>query len=153
MEVILIERVHRLGDLGERVKVKPGYARNYLIPSRKAVPATAVSVAKFETARGEFIQAQELALAEARSRAEALENLSVTIRARAGSEGKLFGSVGTLDIASAVTETGVAMEKKQIRLPQGPLREIGTHEVRVHLHPDVDVAIKVVIAAEDEGTS
>lgn len=151
MEVILIERVHRLGDLGERVKVKPGYARNYLIPSRKAVPAA--SVAKFETARGEFIQAQELALAEARSRAEALENLSVTIRARAGSEGKLFGSVGTLDIASAVTETGVAMEKKQIRLPQGPLREIGTHEVRVHLHPDVDVAIKVVIAAEDEGTS
>ncbi|MGH8544448.1 MAG: 50S ribosomal protein L9 [Gammaproteobacteria bacterium] len=151
MEVILIERVHRLGDLGERVKVKPGYARNYLIPSRKAVPAA--SVAKFETARGELIQAQELALAEARSRAEALENLSVTIRARAGSEGKLFGSVGTLDIASAVTETGVAMEKKQIRLPQGPLREIGTHEVRVHLHPDVDVAIKVVIAAEDEGTS
>ncbi|MDQ3563626.1 MAG: 50S ribosomal protein L9 [Pseudomonadota bacterium] len=153
MEVILIERVHRLGDLGERVKVKSGYARNYLIPSRKAVPATAASLAKFETARGELIEAQELALAEARSRAEALENLSVTIRARAGSEGRLFGSVGTLDIATAVTEAGVAMEKKQIRLPQGPLREIGTHEVRVHLHPDVDVAIKVVIAAEDEGTS
>ncbi len=153
MEVILIERVHRLGDLGDRVKVKPGYARNFLIPSRKAVPATAASLAKFEAARGELIKSQELALAEARSLAKAVENLSVTIRARAGSEGKLFGSVGTLDIATAVTEAGVALEKKHIRLPQGPLREIGTHEVRVHLHPDVDVAIKVVIAAEDEGTS
>ncbi|MFH0341392.1 MAG: 50S ribosomal protein L9 [Chromatiales bacterium] len=153
MEVILIERVHRLGDLGDRVKVKPGYARNFLIPSRKAVPATAASLARFETARGELIKSQELALAEAQSLAKALENLSVTVRARAGSEGKLFGSVGTLDIATAVTAAGVAMEKKQIRLPQGPLREIGVHEIRVHLHSDVDVAIKVVIAAEDEGTS
>ena len=153
MEVILIERVHRLGDLGDRVKVKPGYARNFLIPTRKAVPATAASLARFETARDELIKSQELALAEARSLAKALENLSVTVRARAGSEGKLFGSVGTLDIATAVTAAGVAMEKKQIRLPQGPLREIGVHEIRVHLHPDVDVAIKVVIAAEDEGTA
>ncbi len=153
MEVILIERVHRLGDLGDRVKVKPGYARNFLIPTRKAVPATAASLARFETARDELIKSQELALAEARSLAKALENLSVTVRARAGSEGKLFGSVGTLDIATAVTAAGVVMEKKQIRLPQGPLREIGVHEIRVHLHPDVDVAIKVVIVAEDEGTA
>ena len=153
MEVILIERVHRLGDLGDRVKVKPGYARNFLIPTRKAVPATAASLARFETARDELIKSQELALAEARSLAKALENLSVTVRARAGSEGKLFGSVGTLDIATAVTAAGVVMEKKQIRLPQGPLREIGVHEIRLHLHPDVDVAIKVVIVAEDEGSS
>jgi len=148
MEVILLEKVHRLGNLGDKVKVKPGYGRNYLIPTNKAVPATAGNIAKFEAAKADLLKAQESALAEAQSRAAQLADRTVTIASKAGTEGKLFGSVGTVDIAEAVTTSGVKVEKREIRLPKGPLREVGEHEVEIHLHPDVNATIKVIVVPE-----
>jgi len=148
MEVILLEEMHGLGNLGDKVKVKPGYGRNYLIPSKKAVPATAGNLAKFEAARADLLKAQEAASAEARSRASLLAGRTVTIVSKAGTEGKLFGSVGTADIAEAVTTFGVKVAKREIRLPHGPLREVGEHEVEVHLHADVSVTIKVAVVPE-----
>jgi len=148
MEVILLEKIHRLGALGDRVQVRSGYGRNYLIPQRKAVPATAENVTRFEEQRAELERAQSDQFAAATARAAALTDLVVTVTAKAGAEGKLFGSVGTLDIAEAVSATGVAVEKREVRLPNGPLREVGDHKVEVHLHADVDAEITVRIAAE-----
>ncbi len=150
MDVILLEKVHRLGDLGDRVKVKAGYGRNFLIPMRKAVAATDSNVARFEAQRAELAKAQADKLTQAQGRATALSGFSVTIASKAGSEGRLFGSVGTVDIASAITAAGVAVEKKEVRLPTGPLRDTGEHAVELHLHPDVNATVKVVIVAEDE---
>ncbi|MGH8478710.1 MAG: 50S ribosomal protein L9 [Gammaproteobacteria bacterium] len=150
MEVILLEKVHGLGELGETVKVKPGFARNFLIPGRKAITATRGNRARIEAARAELETAQADALSEAQARAAALAQKTITIRGRAGAEGRLFGSIGTADIARAVTESGLPLTKKEIRLPQGPLREIGEHEVQLHLHPEVDAPLKIVIAREDE---
>ena len=149
MEVILLEKVGKLGDLGDKVSVKPGYGRNFLIPQGKAVPATADNVARFEARRTEL----EAAAAEVVSRAEVrlgqMEALGViTIAANAGDEGKLFGSVGTRDIADAVSAAGVELNKSEVRLPQGALREVGEYEVAVHLHSDVDAVIRLVIVAE-----
>lgn len=149
MEVILLEKIHKLGEFGEKVTVRPGYGRNYLIPKRKAVPATAENVAKFEEQRAELERAQAEGQANAEAQAEKLQGIEVTIKANAGAEGKLFGSVGTSDIAEAVVAAGGAVEKRDIRLPQGPLRDVGEYEVSVHLHADVDVKIKVTIIAED----
>jgi large subunit ribosomal protein L9 len=148
MEVILLEKVHKLGSLGDRVKVKPGYARNFLIPTQKAIPATAANLAKVESARAELQKAQADALAKAQARAQALAALTVTIRAKAGTEGRLFGSVGTQDIADAVTQAGVELAKKEVRLPEGSLREVGEHQIDVYLHSDVTASVKVVIAPE-----
>ncbi len=150
MQVILLEKVQGLGDLGETVKVKPGFARNFLIPGRKAMTATRDNRARIEAARVELEAAQAGALADAQARAALLTEMSITIRSRAGTEGKLFGSIGTADIARAVTDAGQPLAKKEIRLPSGPLREIGEHEVQLHLHPDVDAPLKIVIVAEDE---
>jgi large subunit ribosomal protein L9 len=150
MEVILLEKVQGLGELGETVKVKPGFARNFLIPSRKAITATRDNRARIELARAELEAAQIGALSEAKARAVALAQISITLRGRAGAEGRLFGSIGTADIARAVTESGLSLTKKEIRLPHGPLREIGEHEVQLHLHPEVDAPLKIVIAREDE---
>lgn len=149
MEVILLEKVGKLGDLGDKVSVKPGYGRNFLVPQGKAVPATADNVARFEARRTEL----EAAAAEVVSRAEVrlgqMEALGViTIAANAGDEGKLFGSVGTRDIADAVSTAGVELNKSEVRLPQGALREVGEYEVAVHLHSDVDAVIRLVIVAE-----
>ena len=149
MEVILLEKIGKLGDLGDKVSVKPGYGRNFLIPQGKAVPATADNVARFEARRTEL----ETAAAEVVSRAEVrlgqMEELGVvTIAANAGDEGKLFGSVGTRDIADAVSAAGVELNKSEVRLPQGALREVGEYEVAVHLHSDVDAVIRLVIVAE-----
>ena len=148
MEVILLEKVHQLGSLGDRVKVRPGYGRNYLIPMGKAVPATAQNVAKFEVVRAEFERTQAEILEQAKAKAAALGTLTVTIASKAGTEGRLYGSVGTADIASAVTASGVTIAKSEVRLPQGPLREVGEHVVNLHLHADVDVMIKVMIIPE-----
>ncbi len=148
MEVILLERVANLGDLGDKVKVKPGYGRNYLIPQGKATAATPENVAKFEARRAELEKAAAEALAAAQARAEALEGLEVTITAKAGEEGKLFGSVGTSDIARAVTEAGQAVERHEVRLPEGPFRSTGEFDVTLHLHTDVEATIKLIIAAE-----
>jgi large subunit ribosomal protein L9 len=149
MEVILLEKVHRLGDLGDRVKVKAGYGRNFLIPTRKAVAATTANVAKFEAQRAELAKAQADKLSQAQARAAALADLVISISSKAGSEGRLFGSVGTVDIAAAITAAGVTVEKKEVRLPLGPLRDVGEHTVDLHLHPDVNVSLKVLVVAEE----
>lgn len=149
MEVILLEKIHRLGELGDKVSVRPGYGRNYLIPNRKAVPATADNVARFEEQRAELERAQAELLGAAQGRAEALKDMEVTIRAKAGAEGKLFGSVGTLDIAEAIVAAGGTAEKREVRLPNGPLREIGEYAIEIHLHADVNVEVKVKVVPED----
>lgn len=146
MQVILLEKVGRLGNLGDQVNVKPGYGRNFLIPFGKAVAATKDNVAEFEKRRAEL----EAGAAERRSSAEAraaqLSELVVTIAANAGDEGKLFGSIGTRDIADAITAAGVAVEKSEVRLPDGVIREVGEYPVDIQLHSDVIqvVTLKVV---------
>lgn len=150
MEVILLEKVHNLGKLGDRVKVRPGYARNFLIPEKMAVPATESNVQKLETMRADLEKAQAEALAGAETRAAALKDAVVTIAARAGEEGKLFGSVGTADIAEAFSKAGTEVEKREVRMPTGPIRTLGEHAVELHLHADVNVAVTVRVVAESE---
>lgn len=150
MEVILLEKVHNLGKLGDRVKVRPGYARNFLIPEKMAVPATESNVQKLETMRAELEKAQAEALAKAESRAATLKDAVVTIPARAGEEGKLFGSVGTADIADALSKAGNEVEKREVRMPAGPIRTLGDHAVELHLHADVNVPVTVRVVAESE---
>jgi large subunit ribosomal protein L9 len=149
MEVILLEKIHRLGALGDRVEVRSGYGRNYLIPQRKAVPATPENIARFEEQRAELERAQADAFEAAKARATQLTEARVTIAAKAGSEGKLFGSVGTGDIADALSAAGIAVEKREVRLPHGSLREVGEYQVEIHLHADVDVEVTVEVVAED----
>jgi len=150
MEVILLEKIHRLGDLGDTVKVKAGYGRNYLIPGGKAVPATPENVQKFEAKRAELERVQAEALEQARARAEKLNDLAVTIARKTAGEDKLFGSVGTTDIAEAVTLAGVELAKHEIRLPGGPFRAAGEYAVQVQLHADVEATIRLTIVAEEE---
>ena len=150
MEVILLEKIHKLGDLGEQVKVKSGYGRNYLIPAGKAVSATPENIKKFEEQRAELEKAQAEAINAAKERAEKLKDLVVTIKRKAGSEGKLFGSVGTVDITEAVEAAGFELEKKEIRLPEGSLRTVGEYDIDIHLEADVDITIKVIIEVEEE---
>ncbi len=148
MDVILLEKVRNLGNLGDKVSVKSGYGRNFLIPQNKAVPATASNVASFEARRAELeTEASEL-LSAAQARAEKLEVLSVTIAGNAGDEGKLFGSIGTADIAAAVTATGVELSKAEVRMPEGAIRATGEYSVAVHLHVDVDSSVNVIVTAE-----
>ncbi len=150
MEIILLEKVHKLGALGDRVNVKPGFGRNYLIPSGKAVSATADNIAKFDARRAELEKQQQEASAAAAVRAEKLDEVNVSIARKAGEEGKLFGSVGTADIAEAVKATGVELAKHEIRLPEGPIRSVGEFELDVQLHADVTVTIKVNVVPEEE---
>ncbi len=150
MEVILLEKIHKLGDLGDQVRVKAGYGRNFLIPGGKAVPANPENIAKLEARREELETAQQDAFAKAQSRAEALNGVSVTFVRKAGAEGKLYGSVGTVDIAEAVTATGVELAKNEVKLPEGPLRMAGEYNVDLHLHADVIFNIGIVIAAEED---
>ncbi len=150
MEVILLEKIHKLGDLGEQVKVKSGFGRNYLIPTGKAISATAENVEKFEAQRAELEKAQAEALAAATARVEKLQDVVVTITRKAGAEGKLFGSVGTADISEAVKATGVELAKKEIRLPEGSLRIMGEFEIGIHLEADVETKIKVNVVAEED---
>jgi large subunit ribosomal protein L9 len=148
MDVILLTKVENLGDLGDRVKVRPGYGRNYLIPTGRATAATAENIARFEAQRAELEKAAAEALTGAQARREQLQDLSVTISARAGEEGKLFGSVGTADIADAITQAGVEVKKHEVRLPSGALRQAGEFEVEIHLHTDVDATVKVNVVPE-----
>lgn len=149
MDVILLEKVRNLGSLGEQVRVKPGYGRNFLIPSGKAVPATKQNIEKFEARRAELEQSQADILAKATARAEAMNGLVITLKQKAGAEGKLYGSVGTVDISEAVTETGIELARQEIRLPEGPFRNIGEHDVEIHLHSDVKATIRVNIIPEE----
>jgi large subunit ribosomal protein L9 len=148
MEVILLEKVENLGNLGDKVRVRPGYARNYLLPQGKAKFATEANLAEFEARRAELEKAAAEALAAAEARREKLEAMTVTVTAKAGGKGKLFGSVGTADIADAVKSMGVELEKREVRLPEGPLRQTGEFEVDLQLHTDVKATLKVVVAAE-----
>jgi large subunit ribosomal protein L9 len=149
MDIILLDKIANLGGLGDTVSVKSGYARNFLFPQGKAVPATKANVEKFEQRRAELEAkiAEQLAAAQARAeKVEALEN--VTIAAPAGDEGKLFGSVGTRDIADAITAAGVEVTKAEVKLPMGTLRETGEYDIDLQLHSDVMTTVKLVIIAE-----
>ena len=148
MQVILLEKVVNLGNLGEVVKVKDGYARNFLIPQRKARRATAVAVAEFEAKRAELEKVAGEKLAAAQAQGEKLNGLTVQIAQKAGVDGRLFGSVTNFDIAEALTKQGFPVEKAQIRMPQGPLKVVGEHGVSVALHTDVVVEIKIAVIGE-----
>lgn len=148
MDIILLEKVVNLGVLGDKVRVKSGYGRNYLMPFGKAVPATKANIADFEARRAELekLEAEHKAAAEAR--AASLADLKITITAVAGDEGKLFGSVGTRDIAEAISATGVEVAKSEVRLPYGAIRQVGEYDIDLQVHSDVTVTIKLVVAAE-----
>jgi len=148
MEVILLDKVGKLGAIGDKVTVKSGYGRNFLLPQGKAVAATAKNVADFEARRADLEAAAAGKIAEATARAEKLAELTVTIAANVGDEGRLFGSIGTRDIAEAITAAGVAVTKAEVRLPQGVLRETGSYDVDVQLHSEVTQAVKLVVVAE-----
>jgi large subunit ribosomal protein L9 len=148
MKVILLQKVANLGSLGDQVSVKPGFGRNYLIPYGKAVPATADNIAAFEAKRAEYEAKAAAVLAAANARLQALEGASVTILANASAEGKLFGSVGARDISEAFTAIGKKIEKSEVVMGEGPIRRIGEFEVVVHLHADVETAVKVIVAPE-----
>jgi len=144
MNVILLEKVANLGGLGDTVKVRAGYGRNYLIPQGKAKPATPENIAYFESQRAELERRAAEELAAAQARAEHIEGLeAVTIAANAGDEGKLFGSVGPQDIADALTAAGVEVERHEVRMPEGPIRAVGEYSVEVHLHADVNAEANV----------
>ena len=145
MEIILLEKIANLGAMGEKVNVKPGFGRNYLIPQGKAAPATAENIAEYEARRAELEMAAAEALA---ARRELLVEKVITITSKAGDEGKLFGSVGTADIAHVITEQLVPVERHEVRLPDGAFRVIGEHDVQLQLHTDVDVIVKLLIEAE-----
>lgn len=147
MNVILLEKVQNLGGLGEQVTVKSGYARNFLIPQGKAKPATKDNLAEFEARRAELEKQAAEALAAAQAIYEKINGMVVKVEASAGDEGKLFGSVGTQDIADALSASGFEVERRQVRLPQGPMRTTGTFEIDIQLHTDVVAAINVEISA------
>ncbi len=149
MEIILMQKVANLGNIGDRVKVKSGYGRNFLLPQGKATLATADNIAKFEARRAEFEKAAKDELSGAQGRAAKLEGVKLTLTAKAGGEGKLFGSVGTTDIAEALRKAGHAVERSEVRMPNGPIRQAGEHTVQLHLHTDVNVDLPVVIVGEE----
>lgn len=154
MEVILLQSVERLGDLGDRVSVRPGYGRNFLIPKGKALWATVENVARVERDKVELLRRQDAILAEAKERAAALTVLALDIPVQVGAEGQLFGSVGPAEIASVAAAADVPLEKKEIRMPLGRLHTLGEHEVSVRLHPQVELSLKVkLIEAESLETS
>ncbi len=148
MNVILLERVQNLGDLGDQVNVKAGYGRNFLIPQGKAVSASKENIAKFEARRAELEKAAAEKLAAAEARKAALDAMEITIAHQAGEEGKLFGSVGTHDIAAAITEAGTEVSRSEVRLPEGSLRQVGDYEIDIDLHSDVVAKVKLSIVAE-----
>jgi large subunit ribosomal protein L9 len=150
MEVILLERVQNLGELGDTVRVKPGYGRNFLIPSKKAVPATPENVAMFEAKRAELEKVEAEARAAAQARADKLDGVSVTLRANTGTEGKLYGSVGPTEIVDALDAQGIEVEKREVQQPDGPIRVVGEYQVDIALHPDITVTIGVIVESEDE---
>jgi large subunit ribosomal protein L9 len=149
MEVILLEKVANLGNIGDRVKVRSGFGRNFLLPHGKATLATPDNIARFEARRAELERVAREHLSSAGERAEAMKDFKLTIHAKAGTEGKLFGSIGTSDIAEACTRAGFAVERSEVRLTHGPLRMLGEHTVNLHLHADVDVPLQVTIVAEE----
>ena len=149
MELILLSKVTNLGGLGDKVKVKAGYGRNFLIPYGKAAPATPQNVAEFEKRRAEYETNAQQTLAGAQARLEKLNSATVTIRANASTEGKLYGSVGPRDIAEAFTAAGHPLSKSEVNLGEGPIRRTGEYDIHVTLHADVHATVKVTIAPEE----
>ena len=148
MELILLEKVTNLGNLGDKVKVKPGYGRNYLVPTGKAVPATAKNLEEFETRRAELEKLALEKLSTAEERCAALQGFEIVLSANTGEEGKLYGSIGPREIADAVSEKGIALEKAEVIMGEGPIRFTGEHMVLVHLYADVETEIKVTVNPE-----
>jgi large subunit ribosomal protein L9 len=148
MDVILLEKVANLGNLGDKVTIKSGFGRNYLIPQGKATAATAIKIAEFEARRTELEKAAAEKLMAAQARAATLEKLDVVIAHKAGDEGKLFGSVGTQNIADAITEAGSVVAKHEIRLPDGVIRHTGEYNIDVQLHSDVVTTLSINVIAE-----
>ena len=148
MELILLEKVQKLGDLGDKVNVKPGYGRNFLVPQGKAVPATETNIAEFEKRRAELEKAAMAKLSSAEDRLKALEGFEINLVANASEEGKLYGSIGPREIADAVEKEGPKLEKSEVIMGEGPIRYTGENDVLVHLHADVETTIKVTVEAE-----
>jgi large subunit ribosomal protein L9 len=148
MEVILLEKIANLGNLGDKVTIKSGYGRNYLVPQGKAVPATAKKIAEFEERRAELEKAAIAKLNAAQARGAALAKLAVVISHKAGEEGRLFGSIGTHNIAEAITKAGVELGKHEVRLPNGAIRHIGEFPIDINLHTDVVATISIKVVAE-----
>lgn len=149
MELILLQKVKNLGNLGDKVKVKPGYGRNYLVPQGKATAATAANIAEFEQRRAEYEARANQLLSGAEGRKAQFENVTVTIKANASPEGKLFGSVGPRDIAEAFTAQGIALDKSEVVMGEGPIRHIGEFDVHINLHADVTTTVKVNVVADE----
>lgn len=148
MEVILLEKIGKLGSLGDKVTVKRGYGRNYLLPFGKAVPATAANLETFEARRAELESAAAEKLNSAQTRADQLNEIELSIVAKAGEEGKLFGSIGTSDIADAISASGIAVAKSEVRLPEGALRTTGEFEVSIQLHPEITAIVGIIVVGE-----
>ena len=148
MEVVLLEKVGKLGGLGDKVVVKSGYGRNFLIPFGKAVPANKANLADFEARRAELEKAAAEKLAAAQAIADTLNDKEVTIVSKAGDEGKLFGSIGVRDIAGAITAAGVEVTKANVRLPEGAIRTVGDFDIAIQLHSDVTATVKLSVVAE-----
>ena len=149
MQVILLQKVANLGNIGDKVKVRSGYGRNFLLPQGKATLATPDNIARFEARRAELERLAREHLTSAGERGEAIKDFKLVIHAKAGTEGKLFGSIGTADIAEACTKAGFNIERSEVRLPTGPLRSLGEHLINLHLHADVDVPLTVAIVPEE----
>ncbi len=149
MEVILFENIDRLGAIGDLVNVKSGFARNFLLPQGKAKVATDANKAEIESRRAEFEKKAADELTDATKRGEQIEALAISITAKSGTEGKLFGSIGNVDIATAIIEAGVEIEKRNVRLPDGPLRQAGEYEIVIHLHSEVNSVAKVTIIGDE----
>ncbi|MDH4107262.1 MAG: 50S ribosomal protein L9 [Gammaproteobacteria bacterium] len=149
MNVILLDKVENLGSIGDLVKVKPGYGRNYLIPTGKAALATPENLKEFESRRADLEKRAAEEVASAKARAELVTGMDLVIRANVGGEGKLFGSVGPADIVEAFEKVGVEVSRSEIRMPDGPLHEVGDYVITLHLHSDVNVDITVRVVAED----
>lgn len=149
MQVILLESVENLGGIGDLVKVKPGYGRNYLLPQGKAALATPENIKAIEARRAELEKAAAEELAKAKNRAKAFEDLEVVIHANAGSEGKLFGSVGPIDIVEALSAVQVEAERSEIRMPEGPIQELGEYPIGIHLHSEVNAEVLVKVVGEE----
>ena len=150
MEIILLESIDRLGGLGDRVNVRPGFARNYLLPKGKAKLATAANIAEIAERRAELEKHEAEVLKAAKARAEQLEGLEISITAKSGGEGKLFGSVTNANITEAVNEKGIELERSEVRMPEGPIRLAGEYDIDLHLHTEVNATIKLTVIGEED---
>jgi large subunit ribosomal protein L9 len=149
MELVLLQKVKNLGNLGDKVRVKPGYGRNFLIPQGQAVPATQANVAEFEKRRSEYEAKANDVMTAAEARKASLEGAEITVKANASAEGKLFGSVGPRDIADAFSAAGKPLNKSEVVMGEGPIRHTGEFEIHVHLHADVNTTVKVTVTGEE----